>query len=52
VVLVNSTSVYKNSNKALFESDSEELVESPLMTIEDVLGSWGKFKTTIVRFGG
>jgi nucleoside-diphosphate-sugar epimerase len=52
VLFVGSTSVYENKNKTISESDGEESTLSPLLTIENMLRNCGKFKTTIVRFGG
>lgn len=52
VLFVSSTSVYKNENKTLFESDAEESTISPLLEIENLFRKNSNFKTTIVRFGG
>jgi len=52
VLFVSSTSVYENKNKTFSESDGEESLLSPLLTIENLFRSSDKFKTTIVRFGG
>lgn len=51
VLFVSSTSVYKNENRTLVESDAGEST-SPLLAIENMFGNNIKFKTTIVRFGG
>ncbi|MCF6262481.1 MAG: hypothetical protein L3J24_02690 [Xanthomonadales bacterium] len=52
VLLVSSTSVYKNANKRHYETDDEELPPSPLLKIENLFRKNTSFKTTIVRFGG
>ncbi|MEM9775778.1 MAG: SDR family NAD(P)-dependent oxidoreductase [Chloroflexota bacterium] len=52
VLFVSSTSVYKNINKTITESDTEFYSDSPLLTIEDMFTDWGNNKTTLVRFGG
>ncbi len=52
VLLVSSTSVYKNANKTHYEADDEELSPSPLLKIENLFRKNTSFKTTIVRFGG
>ncbi|MFQ5480854.1 MAG: SDR family NAD(P)-dependent oxidoreductase [Thermodesulfobacteriota bacterium] len=52
VLFVSSTSVYENKNKTISESDGEESKLSPLLIIENLFRKSGKFKTTIVRFGG
>jgi nucleoside-diphosphate-sugar epimerase len=52
VLFVSSTSVYKNKNKTLFESDGEESTTNPLLTIENLFRNSSKIETTIVRFGG
>lgn len=52
VLFVSSTSVYENTNKTILESDGVESTLSPLLTIENLFRNSGKFKTTIVRFGG
>jgi len=52
VLFVSSTSVYENKNKTFSESDGEESILSPLLIIENLFRNSGKFKTTIVRFGG
>lgn len=52
VLFVSSTSVYKNSNKTVSESDGEESPQSPLLAIENLFRDCPKFKTTVVRFGG
>jgi len=52
VLFISSTSVYENKNKTISESDGEESTLSPLLIIENLFRNSGKFKTTIVRFGG
>jgi nucleoside-diphosphate-sugar epimerase len=52
VLFVSSTSVYKNRNKILSESDEEDLVTGPPGRIENLFRKISKFETTIVRFGG
>lgn len=52
VILVSSTSVYEDNNQTISESDGEELKQSPLLAIENLFRNSGKFKTTIIRFGG
>ncbi len=52
VLFVSSTSVYENNNKTISEQDGAESITSPLFTIENLFRNNGKFKTTIVRFGG
>ena len=52
VLFVSSTSVYEDINKTISESDGVESTLSPLLTIENMFRNSGKFKTTIVRFGG
>ncbi|WP_237132346.1 NAD(P)-binding domain-containing protein [Pseudohongiella sp. O18] len=52
VLFVSSTSVYQETNTTITESDGVESVQSPLLNIENLFRSSGKFKTTIVRFGG
>jgi nucleoside-diphosphate-sugar epimerase len=52
VLFVSSTSVYRNQNKTLFESDAEEPATSPLLEIEYLFRKNSNFKNTIVRFGG
>lgn len=52
VLIVSSTSVYEDINKTIVESDGVESKLSPLLTIENMFRYSGKFKTTIVRFGG
>ncbi len=52
VILVSSTSVYEDNNQTISESDGEESQQSPLLAIENLFRNSGKFKTTIVRFGG
>lgn len=52
ILFVSSTSVYKNENKVLFESDSVGSATNPLVEIENLFRESTHFKTTIVRFGG
>lgn len=52
VLFVSSTSVYEDTNRTIAESDGVESILSPLLTIENMFRYSGKFKTTIVRFGG
>ena len=52
VLFVSSTSVYKDDNKIIFESSSEESNRSPWVAIEKLFRGSKKFETTIVRFGG
>jgi len=52
VLFVSSTSIYEDQNKTISESDGAESTLSPLLTIENLFRNSGKFKTTIVRFGG
>ncbi len=52
VLFVSSTSVYRDENCVISESDGLESVESPLFKIETLLRDSKKFKITVVRFGG
>ncbi len=52
ILFISSTSVYKNENKILFESDSEDSTTNSLLRIENLFRKNSNFKTTIVRFGG
>lgn len=52
VLFVSSTSVYKNLNKSITESEGMESQESPLLKIESLFRKSKSFKTTILRFGG
>ncbi|MEE9337355.1 MAG: hypothetical protein V3U87_04680 [Methylococcaceae bacterium] len=52
VLFVSSTSVYKDENCVISESDGLESAESPLYKIETLLRDSKKFKITVVRFGG
>ena len=52
ILFVSSTSVYEDKNKIVSESDGEESILSPLLTIENIFKNIGKIKTTVVRFGG
>ena len=52
VLFVSSTSVYANLNKKVCESDGAELVDSPLLQIEELFRNNPNFVTTVVRFSG
>lgn len=52
VVFVSSTSVYRDNNGTISESNSVDLTQGPLRTIEEMFRNGGEFKTTIIRFGG
>ena len=52
IVFISSTSVYKNSNKTISESDGQENELNPLISIENTFKNNNHIKTTIVRFGG
>jgi len=52
VVFISSTSVYKNSNKTISESDDQDNTLNQLISIEKTLKNNSNLKTTIVRFGG
>ena len=52
VLFVSSTSVYKNNNKIIRESDGEESSQSPLLAIENLFRHSRQFTTTVVRFSG
>ncbi len=52
VIFVSSTSVYRDNNKTVYESDNGEILQGPLYRIEEMFRSSKTFKTTIVRFGG
>ncbi|MGA7836329.1 MAG: hypothetical protein WB996_00035 [Ignavibacteriaceae bacterium] len=52
VIFVGSTSIYEDNNKIIYEDDCEESSASPLFIIENLLRDSGKFRTTILRFGG
>ncbi len=52
LLFVSSTSVYKNINKTISESDGAESILNPLLAIENLFRNSSKIKTTIVRFGG
>lgn len=52
VLFVSSTSVYKNENKILFESDTQSLIDNPLLKIEQQFQDNTNFQTTILRLGG
>jgi nucleoside-diphosphate-sugar epimerase len=52
LLFVSSTSVYKNINKTISESDGAESILNPLLAIENLFRNSIKIKTTIVRFGG
>lgn len=51
VLFVSSTSVYKNENRTLIESDTEGST-GPLLAIENLFRANDQFETTIIRFGG
>jgi nucleoside-diphosphate-sugar epimerase len=50
VLFISSTSVYPDLNRVVTEADAD--AQSYLFQIENILRSNGKFKTTVVRFGG
>lgn len=52
VIFVSSTSVYRDNNETISESNSVDLMQCPLHTIEEMFRNCGKIKTTIIRFGG
>ncbi|HKJ81427.1 MAG TPA: NAD-dependent epimerase/dehydratase family protein [Ignavibacteriaceae bacterium] len=52
VIFVGSTSIYEDNNKTIYEDDGEESSTSPFFSIENLLLNSGKFRTTILRFGG
>lgn len=52
VLFVSSTSVYRNCNKVVTESDGEELPQSLLYQIENLLRQAAGFDTTVLRFAG
>ena len=52
ILYVSSTSVYEKKNKTVSESEGEESILNPLLTIENLFRNNNKFETTIVRFGG
>jgi len=52
VLFISSTSVYKDSNMTVTESDHAESPEHPLWLIENLFKNCKKIKTTVVRFGG
>ena len=52
VLFVSSTSIYRNTNSIITESDGAENDDSPLLKIENLLRASLKFQTTIVRFAG
>lgn len=52
VVFVSSTSVYRDNNDTISESNSIDLKQCPLHTIEEMFRNCEEFKTTIIRFGG
>lgn len=52
VIFISSTSVYRDNNGTISESNSVDLTQCPLRTIEEMFQNCGKFKTTIIRFGG
>ena len=52
VLFVSSTSVYKNTNETISESEGRESISSPLLTIENLFRKSRRLNSTIVRFGG
>jgi len=50
VLFISSTSVYKSEN--LEVTEESELVDSPLVEIENIFTSNQEFQTTVVRFAG
>ena len=52
VLFISSTSVYKNSNKVIYESDTDSLTDSQLLKIEELFSKNSHFEATIIRFGG
>lgn len=50
VIFISSTSVYPRANKIMTEED--ELVDSPLVAIENLFRESRFFETTIIRFAG
>lgn len=52
VLFISSTSVYKNVNKVISETDTNFILQSPLLEIERLFVECKKIRTTIVRFGG
>lgn len=52
VIFVSSTSVYKNTNGIVSESDNAEDINSALYQIECLFRSNHYFQTTVVRFAG
>ncbi len=52
VIFVSSTSVYKNCNKIIVESDDADMTQGPLHAIETLFRNSIQFRTTTVRLGG
>ena len=52
VLFVSSTSVYRNSNKVIYETDIDSLIDNSLFKIEQLFINNKNFETTIVRFAG
>lgn len=52
IIFVSSTSVYRNTNSMVTESDGAEDRDSPIFQIEYLFSSKQSFQTTIVRFAG
>ena len=50
IIFISSTSVYKDENKVVTEDSN--LLNSPLVEIENLVRNNKHFKTTILRFGG
>jgi nucleoside-diphosphate-sugar epimerase len=52
VLFVSSTSVYRNTNNIVTESNASEDEHNPLYQIEKLFQNSSQFQTTIVRFAG
>lgn len=52
VIFISSTSVYKNIDSMMAESEIENLSDSPLLAIEKRFQASTQFSTTIIRFAG
>ncbi len=52
VIFVSSTSVYKNTNRIISESDDAVDRDNPLFQIENLFRSSQRFQTTIIRLAG
>lgn len=50
VIFISSTSVYPNSNSIITETS--DVMDSPLVSIENLFRNNEQFKTTIIRFAG